>query len=77
MSYREETRLLPTPDVAGHTEESRRALAATECPKFLIGGAISVKVDRVRNAAFDKQGQSTTYKFVVRYPLDAESRGGT
>lgn len=65
---REETRLLPTPDVAGHDEAKRAELVGAAVADFYRRGADRVAVSRIKNKAFDKVGQRTTFRFVVRYP---------
>lgn len=72
IANRIETRLLPTPRVAGWTEEGRELRAAKVRAEFVKAGGVVLSQDRIRNRAFDKRDERTTFKFVVEYRTETE-----
>jgi hypothetical protein len=75
MQTLETVHLLPTPDLAGWTETERATQAEATAAEFRRRGA-NVSVERIRNTAFDKPGQMTTFRFTVRYPEPAPGPEG-
>jgi|GEM_PF-5125030 len=72
---RTETRLLPTPAVAGWNETTREQKAAEVRGEFIRGGGKIIRQDRIRNPAFDKRQHKddrSTFRFVVEYRLTEE-----
>lgn len=72
IANRIESRLLPTPRAVGWTEEGREKKAAEVRAEFVKAGGLVLSQNRVRNRAFDKRDERTTFKFVVEYRTAAE-----
>lgn len=65
MSLAEGMHILPTPDLAGWTEETRVRASQEAMLKLQCEGGTILKHARVRNPAFDHPGQRTTFQFTV------------
>lgn len=71
-SVMEEVHVLPTPRIAGWTEESRQARVQSVREEFARKGGSIVKEERFFNTAFDRHPEKTTFRFTVEYPEPVE-----
>lgn len=58
--------VIPAPDVWMSSEEKRVEFFDTSVMKIYLSGWYVVSQRRIRNTAFDKKGQKTTMKVIVR-----------
>lgn len=61
------THTMPTPAVAGWTEEERLSAVADVRAEFATKGGTVISERRKRNTAFDRTDERTTFEFVVEW----------